>query len=74
MNFCVAILILKTEENKQHFWHVMPYFNKSKNTIEMQKKWFVQHVEKVLWLIECVKSGLWSFMLEISHWMMLKGQ
>ena len=29
---------------------------------------------KVLWLIELVKSGFWSFMLEISHWMMLHGQ
>ena len=31
-------------------------------------------MEKVLWLIECVKSGLWHFMLEISHWMMLHGR
>ena len=28
-------------------------------------------MEKVLWLIECVKSGLQSFMLEISCWMMM---
>ena len=31
-------------------------------------------VEKVQGLIECVKSGLQSFMLEISHWTMLHGQ
>ena len=31
-------------------------------------------MEKVLWLIECVKSGLQSFVLEISHWAMLHGQ
>ena len=28
-------------------------------------------MEKVLWLIECVKSGLQSFMLEIPRWTML---
>ena len=39
MNFCVAILILKMEENTQHFQHIMLYyFNKSKNTTEIQKK------------------------------------
>ena len=30
--------------------------------------------EKVLWLIEHVKSSLPSFVLEISHWTMLHGQ
>ena len=40
----------------------------------MQKEQrFVQCIEKVLWLIKCVKSGLQSFMLEISVWMMLHG-
>ena len=39
MDFCAAILILKMEENKQHFWHIMPYyFTKGKNTTKMQKK------------------------------------
>ena len=39
MNFCVAILILKMEGKKQHFWHIMLYyFKKGKNTTEMQKK------------------------------------
>ena len=31
------------------------------------KKRVVWCMEKMLWLIECVKSGLWSFVLEISH-------
>ena len=31
-------------------------------------------MEKVLWLIEHVKSGLCSFVLEISCWTMLYGQ
>ena len=39
MNFCVAILILKMEENKQHFWHIMLYyFKKGKDATETQKK------------------------------------
>ena len=39
MNFCVAIVIFKTEENKQHFCHIMLfYFKKGKNATEAQKK------------------------------------
>ena len=39
MNFCAAILILKMEENMQHFWHIMLYyFKEGKNTTEMQKR------------------------------------
>ena len=46
MNFCVAILISKVEENIQHFWHVMLYyFKKGKNTTETR---CVQCKEKVL--------------------------
>ena len=38
MNFCIAILILKIEEKKQHFRHIMFYdFKKGKNATEMQK-------------------------------------
>ena len=39
MNFCVAILILKMEEDKQHFQHIMLYyFKKDRNATKMQKK------------------------------------
>ena len=39
VNFCVAILILKTEEDTQHFWHIMLYyFKKGKSAIDTQKK------------------------------------
>ena len=38
VNFCVATLILKMEENTQHFWHILYYFKKGKNVTEMQKK------------------------------------
>ena len=56
----------------QHFQHIMLYyFKKSKNAIEMKIKRFVHYMEKVLRLIECVKSGLCSFVLEIFCWMML---
>ena len=38
----------------------------------MQKK-KKQCMEKVLWLIKWVKAGLWSFILEISHWTVFPG-
>ena len=38
------------------------------------KKRLVQYMEKVLWLTERVKSGLWSFVLEISLWTLLPGR
>ena len=39
VNFCVAILILKLEENTKHFWHIMLYyFKKGSNATETQKK------------------------------------
>ena len=73
MNFCVVILILKMEENMQHFCHILLYyFKKGKNAAKMQKKDCMEKcMEKVLWLIERVKSGLQSFVLEISHWVIL---
>ena len=38
VNFCVAILIPKVEEKKQHFRHIMLYyFKKGKNATETQK-------------------------------------
>ena len=41
---------------------------KVKNTTQMQKKSFVQFVVKVLWLIEHVESGLWSFLVLLTFW------
>ena len=72
--FCVVILILKMEGRKATVWHIMHYcFKKGKNTTEMQKI-LMQCIEKVLWLIKCVKSGLWNFLLEIFCWMLFHGQ
>ena len=53
----------------------MLYYFKNIKTQLKCKKQIVQCMEKVLWLImECVKSGLRSFVLEISCWMMLHGR
>ena len=38
------------------------------------KERFVQGMERVLRLIKYVKSSSWSFVLEISHWTMLRGR
>ena len=39
VNFCVAILILRMEEKKQHFQYIMLYyFKKGENEIKTQKK------------------------------------
>ena len=46
VSFCVAILVLKMEENMQHFWHIiLYYFKKGKNATEMQKKIFIVYGE-----------------------------
>ena len=69
MTFCAVILILKMEENTQDFQCVMLYyFNKGKNATERQKKRFVWCMEKVLWLLECVKSSLWNFLVLLTFW------
>ena len=76
MNFCVAILILKMEENTQHFQLINYAF--LLQDVRTQLKIFFKDLcscmEKVLWLIKYVKSGFWSFVLEISRWMMLLSQ
>ena len=47
--FTFFILILKMEEKKQQFWHIMlDYVKKGKNTTDTKKKSFVQSMEKVL--------------------------
>ena len=48
VNFCAAILILKMEDDTQHFQYIMLYyFKKGIKATEMQKL-FVQCMEKVL--------------------------
>ena len=76
LNFCIAILLLKMEEIMQHFQHIMVYhFNKGKNTTKTHTHTHT-HTLCSVWRrccdqLECVKSGLWSSVLEISCWMML---
>ena len=39
MNFCVAILTLKMEDDMQHFWHIILYYFKTgKSATATQKK------------------------------------
>ena len=71
MRFCVAIVILNREENEQHFQFY--YFKKGKNATETQKKTCAGYGEGVR-LIECVKSGFRSSLLELSRWRMLLGR
>ena len=49
VNFWTATLILKMEENVQHFWHIMLYYlKKGKNTTGMQKKICVVYEEGIV--------------------------
>ena len=74
MNFCVTILILKIEE-KSNIFGILRFIISRKVKMQLKhKKRFVQYMETVLWLIEHVKSGFQSFVLEISRWTMLRGQ
>ena len=59
MNFCIDILILKMEENRQHFRHVMfYYFKKGKNIAEVHKKICAVYGEGVVTDQMCQKSFL----------------
>ena len=68
MNFCTAILILKMEENVQHFWLIMLYYFKKDKTQLKCKKRFVQCMKNVLWLIEYGQRGLPSFLVLLTFW------
>ena len=66
--FLCSISILKMEEHTQHFWHIMLYyFKKSKTVTETQKR-VVPCMEKALWPIEHVESGLRSFLVLLTFW------
>ena len=46
MNLCAVILILKNEEDTQHFWCIMlSHFKKGKNATEMQQKIYAVYGE-----------------------------
>ena len=56
VNFCVAILILKKEENMQHFWHIMLYyFKKGKNATETHTQNCAEYGEGALTDRTCQK-------------------
>ena len=74
VNFCIAILILKMEEI--HIFGILCFIISRKVKTQLKCKNIkrsVQCLEKVLGLIEHVKSGLRTSVLEISGWMMLRG-
>ena len=61
VNFYVASFILRTEEKKQHFQHILlHYFKKGKNTMETQ----ICAVYGEGAVTEHVKSGLRNFVLD----------
>lgn len=61
MNFCVAILILKVEEKKEHFQHMMPcYFKKGRKAIKVQRKICEVNTEGAV-TDQMRKSGLQKF-------------
>ena len=67
VNVCVTILILKMEEEQQHFQHIMLYyFNKGKKGTEMQKK-------KKKYLC-CDLLNVWKVVCEVSCWKFVTGQ
>ena len=77
--------LIKTDFSCSHFnneygrkkatFLALYYFKKSKNATEMLKEErFVQYMEKVLWLIKHIRSCWWSFVLELSCWMMCHSQ
>ena len=60
-------------EYMQHCWHIMLYyFKKGKNTTERQKMICAVYGEGAVTDQTC-QRGLRSFMLEMSHWTMLRG-
>ena len=66
---------IEDERRKSNVFSILCFITtrEVKNTTETHKKRFEQCMEKVLSLIKRIKSGLRSFMLEISHWTMLHG-
>ena len=67
VNCYAAILILKIEENMQHFWCIMPYyFKKSKKQLKC-KKYLPVYGEGAVIDRRC-QSGLWSFLVQMTFW------
>ena len=63
MSLCEPILILRMEEDRQHFWHIiLYYFKKGENTTEMQRKICAVYGEGAR-LIKHVKSGCQTFLV-----------
>ena len=77
MNFCAAILILKMEENTEHFRHIKLYYFK-KNATETQEKIYAVYGEVAVtdrmcqkWFVKLLCtigiSAKWFFAVGLSH-------
>ena len=68
VNFCVVILMLKIEKIC-NISGILCFIilRKVKTQLKCKKGW-VQCMEKEMWLIKCVKSDLWSFLLNDGPW------
>lgn len=70
MNFYVAILIWKMEEEKQHFHHIMLYqVKKGKNEAEKQKKKKKLCSLCSVW-ISCCDCQIWSVNFHIARFLL----
>ena len=73
MNFGVAILILKMEENTQHFWNIISYFMKGKTQLKCKKKICAVYGEGAVTDWTCqkwfVKFPARDFLLENAPWL-----
>ena len=69
LNFCVAILILKMKGEKAMFsvYYALLLHEREKHS---WNKKICAVYEEGAWLIKCIRSGLQSFVLKISHQMM----
>ena len=63
VNFCVATLILKMKKIHNLFSLLCFIISRKVKTQPKHTKRLVQYMEKGPWLIECGKTGLWSFSL-----------
>ena len=73
MNFCVAILILKVEDKKQHFQHILLYyFKKGEDATETQKQICEVYGEGAVTDRTCqkwfVKFRAGNFLLDDTPW------
>ena len=75
-NWWIFVRHFNIDDGRKNIFSILCFIisRKVKMQLKHTHKKFVQCMKKVLWLIECVKSGFQSFVLEISHWMTFHSQ